>query len=111
MTPADKARLLALCLWGAVASSLLCWRAVGYPWPVCILGALPLLVPLYGLLRGHRRTYAWGTLFAMPYLVLALTEILVNPAARWVASLSLFLVFGWFCSMVLFLRASRAQRE
>jgi uncharacterized membrane protein len=49
-------------------------------------------------------------LFAIPYLIFALTELLVNPAARWVASLSLLLVFGWFCTMILFLRASPARR-
>jgi uncharacterized membrane protein len=40
-----------------------------------------------------------------------LMELLANPAARWVAAISLLLVFGWFCTMILFLRASRAHRE
>jgi uncharacterized membrane protein len=95
----------------AVASSLLAWMLVGYSWPICILAVLPLLAPLNGLLRGRRHTYAWATLFAIPYLVFALTELLVNPAARWVAALSLLLVFGWFCAMIFFLRVSRAPRE
>jgi uncharacterized membrane protein len=83
----------------------------GYPWPICILAALPLLAPLNGLLRGRRHTYAWATLFAVPYLAFALTELLANPAARWVAAMSLLLVFGWFCTMILFLRVSRVHRE
>ena len=103
-------RSLTLWLWTAVVLSLLAWMMVGYPWPICLLAALPLLVPLNGLLRGRRHTYAWATLFAIPYLVFALTELLVNPAARWVAGMSLFLVFGWFCTMILFLRASRVHR-
>jgi uncharacterized membrane protein len=103
-------RSLTLWLWTAVVLSLLAWMMVGYPWPICLLAALPLLVPLNGLLRGRRHTYAWATLFAIPYLVFALTELLVNPAARWVAGMSLLLVFGWFCTMILFLRASRAHR-
>jgi uncharacterized membrane protein len=41
----------------------------------------------------------------------AVTELLVNPAARAVGSLSLLLVFAWFCSMVLYLRASRGRLE
>jgi uncharacterized membrane protein len=49
-------------------------------------------------------------LFTIPYIVFTITELLVNPAARWVASISLLLVFGWFCTMVLFLRASHAPR-
>jgi uncharacterized membrane protein len=91
--------------------SLLGWMSAGYPWLICVLAVLPLLAPLNGLWRGRRHTYAWATLFAIPYLVFALTELLVNPAARWVAAMSLLLVFAWFCTMILFLRASRAHRE
>jgi uncharacterized membrane protein len=107
----ETARSLALWLWAAVVLSLLAWIPAGYPWPICILAALPLLAPLSGLIRGRRHTYAWATLFAVPYLAFALTELLVNPAARWVGAMSLVLVFGWFCTMVLFLRVSRAHRE
>jgi uncharacterized membrane protein len=111
MSVAHKTRLLTIWLWVAVTASLLAWAEVGYPWPFCILAVLPLLAPLNGLIRGRRYTYAWATLFAIPYLTFALTELLVNPAARWVAAISLLLVFGWFCTMVLFLRASPTRRE
>jgi uncharacterized membrane protein len=107
----ETARSLAVWLWAAVVLSLLAWILAGYPWLICILAALPLLAPLGGLIRGRRHTYAWATLFAVPYLAFALTELLVNPGARWVAATSLLLVFGWFCTMVLFLRVSRAHRE
>jgi uncharacterized membrane protein len=111
MSRKTTARLLTIWLWIALVLSLFAWMTAGYPWPICTLAALPLLAPLDGLLRGRRHTYAWATLFAIPYLVFALTELLVNPAARWVAAMSLLLVFGWFCTMILFLRASRAHRE
>lgn len=104
---ARSARRLTLWLWGAVVLSLLGWITVGYPWPLCVLAALPLLAPLRGLLRGSRYTYAWATLFAVPYLMFSMTELLVNPFARWVAGISLLLVFAWFCAMVAFLRISR----
>jgi uncharacterized membrane protein len=107
----STARSLTIWLWMALALSLLAWMMVGYSWPICILAVLPLLAPLHGLIRGRRHTYAWATLFAIPYLAFALTELLVNPAARWVAATSLLLVFAWFCTMILFLRASRARRE
>ena len=110
MSFAEKARLATVWLWGAVAASLLCWHTAGYSWILCLLACVPLLAPLPGLVRGRRYTYAWATLFAVPYLAFALTELLVNPAARWVASFSLLVVFAWFCSMVLYLRASRARR-
>ena len=110
MMQASRARALTVGLWAAVALSLLAWMMAGYPWMICVLAVLPLLAPLNGLMRGRRHTYAWATLFAVPYLVFALTELLVNPAARWVAALSLLLIFAWFCSMILFLRISRVHR-
>ncbi len=110
MSVESKARSLTIGLWVAVVASLLAWMLAGYPWMMCVAAALPLLATLHGLVRGRRYTYAWATLFAVPYIVFALTELLVNPAARWVAAVSLLLVFAWFCTMILFLRASRAHR-
>jgi uncharacterized membrane protein len=104
-------RSLTLWLWLAIVLSLLAWILAGYPWPICLLAALPLLAPLSGLVHGRRHTYAWATLFAVPYLAFAMTELLVNSAARWVAGMTLLLVFAWFCTMILYLRASRAHRE
>jgi uncharacterized membrane protein len=104
-------RSLTLWFWLAIVLSLLAWMMAGYSWGLCVLAALPLLAPLRGLRNGRRHTYAWATLFAVPYLAFALTELLVNSAARWAASLTLLLVFGWFCTMILYLRASRAHRE
>jgi uncharacterized membrane protein len=104
-------RALTILLWIAVTLSLLAWMMVGYPWLICVLAVLPLLAPLNGLVHGRRHTYAWATLFAIPYLVFALMELLVNPDARWVAAMSLLLVFAWFCTMILFLRTSRSHRE
>ncbi len=111
MTAIVLARRLTLVMWLAVILSLLAWIAVGYPWAICVLAAAPLLAPLRGLLQGRRYTYTWATLFTIPYIMFAITELLSNPAARWVASISLMLVFGWFCALVLFLRASPAHRE
>ena len=111
MSVDSNARSVTLWLLAAVAVSLLAWVKVGYSWSLCVIAVLPLLAPLKGLMSGRRRTYAWSTLFAVPYIAVALTELLVNPAARWVAATSLLLLFAWFCSMISFLRASRARRE
>ncbi len=107
---AHRARTIALIAWAAVAASLLSWPIAGYPGWLCALAALPLLAPLPGLAAGRRYTYAWATLFSIAYLVFALTELLANPAARWVAGVSLLLVFAWFCAMIAYLRFSRAPR-
>jgi uncharacterized membrane protein len=111
MSAASTARALSIWLWVAVSLSLLAWILAGYPWLMCLIAVLPLLAPLNGLVRGRRYTYAWATLFAIPYLAFALTELLVNPQARWVAAMTLLLVFAWFCTMILYLRASRVHRE
>lgn len=111
MSAASTARTLSIWLWVAVSLSLLAWILAGYPWLMCLIAVLPLLAPLNGLVRGRRHTYAWATLFAIPYLAFALTELLANPQARWVAAMTLLLVFAWFCTMILFLRASRVHRE
>jgi uncharacterized membrane protein len=111
MSAASTARALSIWLWVAVSLSLLAWILAGYPWLMCLIAVVPLLAPLNGLVRGRRYTYAWTTLFAIPYLAFALTELLVNPRARWVAAMTLLLVFAWFCTMILYLRASRVHPE
>ena len=110
MSVQSAARTATIWLWAAIAASLLAWTLAGYSWPMCLVAALPLLAPLNGLIRARRHTYAWATLFAIPYLAFAVTELLANPAARWVAAVTMLLVFAWFCTMILFLRASRAPR-
>jgi uncharacterized membrane protein len=111
MSASSTARAITIWLWVAISLSLLAWILAGYPWLMCLIAVLPLLAPLNGLVRGRRHTYAWATLFAIPYLAFALTELLVNPRARWVAAMTLLLVFAWFCTMILYLRASRVHRE
>jgi uncharacterized membrane protein len=111
MTTRSAAHALTIWLWVAITASLLAWTSVGYPWLICVAAVLPLLAPLNGLVRGRRYTYSWATLFAVPYLMFALTELLANPHARWVAAMSLLLVFAWFCTMILYLRASRGHPE
>jgi len=110
MNPAARVRSLTVTLWLAVAASLPVWITAGYSRLLCVAAVLPLLAPLPGLLRGRRAAYVWASLFALPYFAVALTELLVTPAARWVAGASLLLVFGWFCAMAGFARGARARR-
>jgi uncharacterized membrane protein len=109
MSLLTASRRATIWLWIAVTLSLLAWMTVGYSKLICIIAVVPLLAPLHGLIRGKRYTYAWATLFAVPYLMFCIMELLANPQARWVAGASLLLVFGWFCTMILFLRVSRGR--
>ena len=110
MSLISSTRALTIWLWLAIALSLLSWMAVGYPRVVCLAAVVPLLAPFNGLLRGRRYTYAWATLFAVPYMAFTVMELLVNRDARWVAAATLLLLFAWFCTMILYLRASRVHR-
>lgn len=40
-----------------------------------VLKALPLLIPLFGILRGKRYTYQWTSMFSMFYLTEGLIRI------------------------------------
>ncbi len=71
------------------------------------LKALPLLVPLFGVLRGRRYTHQWVTLLALVYF----TEGVVRAAtdqglSAWLALAEIALTFVLFCSAVLYVRVS-----
>lgn len=72
---------------------------------------LPLWVALPRLLAGNRRAYAWMTLAVTPFLVVAITEAVANPAARAWAALCLFVSFALFVLLVGYLRATRQQAD
>ncbi len=69
----------------------------------------PLLLPLTGIARGERRTYAWATLCIVPAFVYGLTELVANPGARPLAALVLGASLLLFFSLVAYLRVTRPQ--
>lgn len=98
------AALLAACVAAAARGSVPWPTSLG--WTVAVL--LPVLLPLPGLLRGRRRTYAWATLCVTPYFVYGLTEVVANPGVRLAAGAILLASLAWFVALVAFLRWSRA---
>jgi uncharacterized membrane protein len=70
---------------------------------------LPLLIALPRLWAGHRRTYAWMTLAITPFLVVAITEAVANPAGRAWAGLCLLVAFLLFVMLIAYLRITREQ--
>jgi uncharacterized membrane protein len=72
---------------------------------------LPLLLPLPGLWRAQRRTYAWATLCLTPHFVFALMEIVANPALRSLAAAMLLLGTGLMVALVAYLRLTRGQES
>ena len=108
---ARRQALLAAALLGAcvVAAAL-----ATFAWPASLarlaILLLPLLLPLRGLVRGQRRTFAWATLCVTPYFIYGLTEVIANPAVRVAAGAVLFASLAWFVSLVNYLRVTRPQR-
>ena len=68
---------------------------------------VPLALPLRGLLRRDRRTYAWATLCLTPHFVYALTELVANPALRVYAAAILLLALALMMGLVAYLRLTR----
>lgn len=106
--PARNLRHVALAVWLALLVSVACWPlGDGGIGPLTTaLAFLPLLAPLPGMARGLRHTLRWAPLTLAPPLALALTEILVNPAARTRASVSLALLLAAFAAVIATLRRS-----
>lgn len=99
-------RQVAFAVWLALLISIACWPlgAGGIGPLTTALAFLPLLAPMPGMARGTRRTLRWAPLTLAPSLALALTEILVNPAARTRASVSLALILAAFAAVIATLR-------
>lgn len=104
---------LALGSYFALLVLTLVWHAWLFPsayFPislVLIVTALPLLLPLQGLLQGRPRSHIWVALLSMLYFVHGVGESIANPQQRWLGLLeilfSLILVF----SATLYVRLAR----
>lgn len=109
-----EARLYRLTLgaWLLLIASIAAWpyAVAGIGIITTTVALLPLLLPLPGLIRARRSTLQWSPLTLAPALVLALTEILVNAAARIPATLTLALIFAAFAIIIAALRAIPRSR-
>ncbi|WP_157995269.1 DUF2069 domain-containing protein [Peristeroidobacter soli] len=108
-----RARFAVVVTIGILIAALIAWRvltgfSVGDAALIVVL-TLPLLIALPRLLRGHRRTYAWMTLAVTPFLVVAITEAVANPAGRVWAALCLVVAFVLFVLLIAYLRFTRGQ--
>jgi len=69
------------------------------------LKALPLLLPLFGILRGKRYTYQWSSMLILAYLAEGLVRTFSDPAAgRWLAIAETGLATAFFCTAVAYAR-------
>ncbi len=73
-----------------------------------MLKAVPLLLPLYGLLRGKRYTYQWSSMLILAYLTEGLVRATsdVGPS-QWLATIEAILATVYFISVLMFCRDTR----
>jgi uncharacterized membrane protein len=111
--PRQLAQRLALATLAVVVITVGGAAMLNSPWPGSALLAavlvLPLLLPLKGLLRGDRRTYAWATLCIAPSFLYAITEAIANSLVRAIAAAILVASLAHFVALVAYLRVTRPQ--
>jgi uncharacterized membrane protein len=97
--------LIALCLaWELWLAPL----KPGGSWMV--LKVLPLMAPLFGVLRGDRYTYQWSTMLIWLYVAEGATRAYTDSGwASRLAVLEALLALGYFAAAVTWVRASRAR--
>lgn len=109
--------------WRAAVACLLALMALCLAWELVLapvkpggswlaLKALPLLAPLFGVLRARRYTFQWSTLLIWLYLAEGATRAMSDSglSAR-LAMLEAVLALAYFASAVAFLRATRRGRS
>lgn len=73
-----------------------------------VLKALPLLLPLFGILHGKRYTFKWSTLLIWLYVAEGAARAMTDPgnSAR-LAVIELALALAFFAAAVAYLRSPR----
>lgn len=92
----------ALVAWILLAACVLAWpwAGAGTGITTTAVALLPLLLPLHGLLSGSSLTLRSAPLALVPALTVALTETLVNAAARVHMAATLALVLAAFAAIL-----------
>jgi uncharacterized membrane protein len=113
-TLARRSRIAVAATIAVLIATLIGWRmttgfSIGDVVLIVVL-TLPLAIAMPRLWAGHRRTYAWMTLAVTPFLIVAITEAVANPAQRAWAGACLAVAFVLFVLLIAYLRITREQR-
>lgn len=105
---ASVAHRIVLLAWLLLAASVAAWlfADAGIGRLSSAIAFLPLLLPLPGLARRSRNALRAAPMALAPALVIAITEVLVNPPARPLAAVTLGLILAAFAAIVASLRAA-----
>jgi len=70
-----------------------------------MLKAVPLLLPLFGILRGNRYTYQWASMFVLFYFTEGVVRAWSDPwPSNAIAVTEVFLSVGFFVAAIFFAR-------
>lgn len=76
-----------------------------------VFKAVPLLFPLFGILRGRRYTFKWTTLLALAYVAEGAVRFTSDSGlSRWLALGELLLAVSLFAFAIATVRLSRSKR-
>jgi uncharacterized membrane protein len=107
--------------WVAACTTLIALIFLGLAWELAlapvkpggswlVLKVLPLLAPLFGVLRARRYTLQWSTLLIWFYAAEGATRAWSDRGvSAELALIELVLSLGYFASAVVFLRATRER--
>lgn len=97
--------LIALCLmWEGVIAPV----RPGGSWMT--LKVLPLMVPLFGILRGKRYTYQWSTMLILLYLTEGVIRFNDAPPGKWLALAEAALSVVFFVAAMFYARQTAPSR-
>lgn len=75
------------------------------------LKALPLLLPLFGILRGRRYAYQWSTLLIQLYLLEGLARATSDSGLmQWLAAAEVALAVSFFVAALIYARLTAPSR-
>lgn len=108
---AIRSQQISLALLAGLIALVIAWHVVPSVTPrsagIGLALSLPLWLPLPGIWRANRRTFAWATLCVIPYFVIGTTEAVANPASRGWAGACLALSLALFVTLIAYLRLTR----
>ncbi len=76
------------------------------------LKAVPLLIPLRGILAGRRYTFQWSTMFILIYLCEGVVRAMTDHGpSQWLAVIETLLSSAFFCCAIAYVRLTRSSQK
>ena len=79
------------------------------PWLPLVITTLPLVLPLRGLLRGHRYTYQWSGFLALAYFIFAVDSLFSDGWSQLLGVGEALASLTWFFAAGLYARNTKGS--